>query len=91
MSAKQVVSPARNQTAFVIMLHDVLNHRPPSVLQYYSIKITKTSSQCVVNLNKPSVLVLIPRIVFLQSMASEGSEERGVHTFMHWLIGELWV
>lgn len=26
----------------------------------------------------------------LQNMASEGSEDQGVHAFMHWLIGELW-
>lgn len=28
---------------------------------------------------------------FLQNTASEGSEEQGVHAFMHWLIGELWL
>lgn len=81
MSAKQVVSPPPNH-------RQGLNHRPPSVLQCYSIKTTKSSSQCGL-LEKPSVLLLIPRPVSLQNTASEGSEERGVHAFMHWLIGEL--
>lgn len=77
MSAKQVVSPPRSQAAFVVSLHEVFS-------------ISTVS-------DKPSVLVLIPLTVFfclfffLQNMASEGSEERSVHAFVHWLIGELWV
>lgn len=35
--------------------------------------------------------VFIPHDAFCKNVASEGSEERSVHAFMHWLIGELWV